>query len=173
MRRNLVLASLLSISLVGIAHGQEGSNKATPNTSSAPAIVITPKSTPADLARAALQAQGGEKFRSLQNLTLRGSVQLYAPNSVQGIPGSFSITVAGDKLRMDLDGRPIVFFKQISDGQNTFSSMPGVEVPPVSKYGMGALLRYDQPGYKLTAIPDVKKQRGFRLEDPEGYTTDF
>ena len=29
------------------------------------------------------------------------------------------------------------------------------------------------PGYKVTAIADKKKQRGFRIEDPEGYTTDF
>ena len=41
--------------------------------------------------RAALQAQGGEKFRNVQNMILRGSVQLYAPNSIQSIPGSFSI----------------------------------------------------------------------------------
>jgi hypothetical protein len=139
----------------------------------APAIVITPTSTPAELAKAAFLAQGGEKFRSVQNLILRGSVQLYAPNSIQSIPGSFSIVTAGDKLRMELDARPAVVFKQIYDGQNSFSSMPGVEVPPLTKFGMGALIRYDQPGYKVTALADKKKQRGFKIEDPDGFTTDF
>jgi len=36
-----------------------------------------------------------------------------------------------------------------------------------------ALARFDQPGYQITAIPDKKKQRGFRLVDPDGYTTDY
>jgi len=104
---------------------------------------------------------------------LRGSVQLYAPNSVQSIPGSFSITTAGPKLRMELDGRPLVVFTQVYDGQNSHSSMPGIEVPPLNRYGLNALISYEQPGYKLTPLPDKKKQRSFRLEDPDGYTTDF
>ncbi len=83
----------------------------------APAIVITPETTPLDLARAAFAAQGGEKFRSLQNMILRGSVQLYPPNSVQSIPGSFSLVTAGPKLRMEIDARPAIVFKQIYDGQ--------------------------------------------------------
>jgi hypothetical protein len=39
-----------------------------------PAVVITPESTPMDLAKAAFAAQGGEKFRKVQNMMLRGSV---------------------------------------------------------------------------------------------------
>jgi hypothetical protein len=38
---------------------------------------------------------------------------------------------------------------------------------------LGALSRYDKEGYKITSIADKKKQRGFRIVDPEGYTTDF
>jgi hypothetical protein len=44
-----------------------------------------------ELARAAFTAQGGEKFRQMQNLMLRGSVSLYPPNSPQSIPGAFSL----------------------------------------------------------------------------------
>ena len=51
--------------------------------------------------------------------------------------------------------------------------MPNVEMPPLTKFGLGALARFDQTGYQITAIPDKKKQRGFRLVDPEGYTTDY
>ena len=139
----------------------------------APAIVITPETTPLDLARAAFAAQGGEKFRSLQNMILRGSVQLYPPNSVQSLPGSFSLVTAGPKLRMEIDARPAISFKQIYDGQQSYSSMPNVEMPPLTKFGLGALSRFDQPGYQISAIADKKKQRGFRLVDPEGYTTDY
>lgn len=143
-------------------------------TAAAPAaIVITDQTTPLDLARAAFAAQGGEKFRAVQNAILRGSVQLYPPNSVQSIPGSFSLVTAGLKLRMDIDARPAIVFKQIYDGQQSYSSMPNVEMPPLTKFGLDALAKFDQPGYQITAIADKKKQRGFRLVDPEGNTTDF
>ena len=178
MRKTLVLATVLTClaAINGSAQDsatKNGNGAAAATTSAPPVIVITPTSTPADLAKAAFLAQGGEKFRNVQNMILRGSVQLYAPNSIQSIPGSFSIVTAGDKLRMEIDARPAVVFKQIYDGQNSYSSMPGVEVPPLTKFGMGSLRRFDQPGYKLSAIADKKKQRGFRIEDPEGYTTDF
>ena len=176
MKKLLILPTILISASISIyAQNSEPKNGTAPApTTAAPAVVITPTSTPTDLAKAALQAQGGDKFRNLQNMTVRGSCQLYAPNSIQSIPGSFAITTSGDKFRMDIDARPAFVFKQIFDGQNSFSSMPNVEVPPLSKFGLGALVRFDQPGYKVTALADnKKKQRGFRIEDPEGYTTDF
>ena len=177
MKKFLIVPGIVISAVVSIsAQNSEPKNGTPPSpttSAAAPAIVITPTSTPTELAKAAFLAQGGEKFRSVQNLILRGSVQLYAPNSIQSIPGSFSIVTAGDKLRMEIDARPAVVFKQIFDGQNSFSSMPGVQLPPLTKFGMGALTRYDQAGYKVTSIADKKKQRGFRIEDPDGYTTDF
>jgi hypothetical protein len=109
----------------------------------------------------------------VQNIVLRGSVQLYPPNSVQSIPGSFSLVTAGQNLRLDIDARPAIVFKQIYNGQDSYSSMPNVQMPPLTKYGLSALSRYDQQGYQITALPNKKKQRAFRLVDPEGYTTDF
>ena len=138
-----------------------------------PAVTITAETSPLDLARAAFAAQGGEKFRAVQNTIMRGSAQLYPPNSVQSIPGSFSLVTAGSKLRMEIDARPTFVFRQIYDGQQSYTSMPNVEMPPLTKYGLHALAKFDQPGYKVTAIADKKKERGFRLVDPEGYTTDF
>jgi hypothetical protein len=151
----------------------KSSTPAATSTAAAPAVVITPESTPTELAKAAFIAQGGEKFRNVQNLMLRGSVSLYPPNSPQSIPGAFSIVTANDKLRMEIDARPIIVFKQIYDGQQSYSSMPGVEVPPLSKFGLPVLGKFDQPGYKVSAIANKKKLRGFRIADPEGYTTDF
>src|SRR5689334_7269021 len=175
--RNIVLASVAIPFVFGAAVLAQDPAKSGGTNGAAPvgpaAVTITADSTPKDLARAAFLAQGGEKFRTVQNMMLRGSVQLYPPNSVQSIPGSFSIVTAGEKLRMEIDARPAVVFKQIYDGQNSYSSMPGVEVPPLTKFGMGALSHYDQPGYKVSAIADKKKQRGFRIVDADGYTTDF
>jgi hypothetical protein len=174
---NKFLFSVSSIALMlTTALGQTPPQKTTGSSSeatAATAAAITAESTPIDLARAAFLAQGGEKFRSVQNMVLRGSVNLYQPNSIQSIPGGFSIVTAGDKLRMEIDARPLIVFKQIYNGQQSYSSMPAVEVPPLTKFGLGVLIKYDQTGYKISAIPDKKKQRGFRIVDPEGYTTDF
>ena len=178
MRNSFIPAALLSLMFAVCTFGQEAAPKSgtaasSSTTAPAPVIAISATSTPADLAKAAFLAQGGEKFRTVQNMTLRGSAQLYPPNSAQSIPASFTIVTAGDKFRMEIDARPIFVFKQIFDGQNTYSSMPNVEAPPLSKFGMSVLRLYDQPGYKISALPDKKKLRAFRIVDPDGYTTDF
>ena len=138
-----------------------------------PAVAITATTSPMDLARAALTAQGGETYKTLKSMVLRGSVDLYAPNSTQSIPGGFIWVVAGDKVRLEIDARPAVSFKQIYDGQRSYSSLPGVDMPPASKFGLPLLAKFDQPGYTVSALPAKKTQRGFRIVDSEGNTTDF
>ena len=171
----LLVVCLLTFTAFAFAQDNAPAKNAPSNEAATPAggTPITPESTPLDLARAAFMAQGGEKFRNVENMMLRGSVSLYPPNSPQSIPGSFSIVNAGDKLRMEIDARPIIVFKQIYDGQQSYSSMPGVEVPPLSRFGLSVLGKFDQPGYKVSAIANKKKLRGFRISDAEGYTTDF
>jgi hypothetical protein len=89
MRKTLVVLSLFALgatqSFAQDATTKNGAATVT-SASAAPAIVITPTSTPNDLAKVAIQAQGGEKFKSVQNMMLAGSVQLYAPNSIQSLP---------------------------------------------------------------------------------------
>jgi hypothetical protein len=174
------MKSFIAVLLLGLLFlvpvaAQEQKTAAPANGEVAPAtaVTITDKSTPTELARAAFIAQGGEKFRGLQNVVMRGSVQLYPPNSVQSIPGAFTLVTAGPKLRMEIDARPAIVFKQIFDGEQSYSSMPNVEMPPLTKFGLSALARYDQAGYQITALPNKKKQRAFRIVDPDGYTTDF
>src|SRR5215210_1905879 len=175
--KNLFLATICLFVFGAVLCAQEKVPAQTPAAANgavaAAAVAITPETTPIELAKEAFAAQGGEKFRGVQNMILKGSVQLYPPNSVQSIPGSFSLVTAGPKLRMEIDARPAIVFKQIFDGQQTYSSMPNVEMPPLTKFGLGALVRFDQQGYQVSAIPDKKKQRGFRIVDPEGYTTDY
>jgi hypothetical protein len=182
MKKMFLKSLALSICLAGFgvvasaqehAPGKTSSPATTPSAAAPPSVVITADSTPVELAKAAFTAQGGEKFRNVQNMMLRGSVSLYPPNSPQSIPGAFSIVTANEKLRIEIDARPIIVFKQIYDGQQSYSSMPGVDMPPLSKFGLSVLSKFDQPGYKVTAIANKKKLRGFRIGDPEGYTTDF
>jgi hypothetical protein len=138
-----------------------------------PAPAITAESTPKELAAAALAAQGGEKFKNLKSMYLYGSANLYSPASTQSIGGKFVMVTAGDKVRIDIDASPMFKFKQVYDGQQSYSSIPGVNMPPASKFGLPVLAKYDQPGYTVSALPNEKKLRGFRIADSEGNTTDF
>ena len=176
MRKSIVetltlLSVLLCVSTV--AYSQTDANAKPASAATTTAVAITPATTPIDLARAALAAQGGDKYKELKSMVLRGSVDLYAPNSTQSIPGGFIWVIAGDKVRLEIDARPAVSFKQIYDGQRSYSSLPGVEMPPASKFGLPVLAKFDQAGYTVTALPDKKKQRAFRISDAEGNTTDF
>ena len=169
---------LILFCAAAIAQGPEA---AKPNTSTvtpatnaiAAAPAITANSTPLELARAALAAQGGDKFKNLKSMMLTGTVDLYPPNSIQSTPGKFVMITVGDKMRIDIEAIGMPKFKQIFDGQRSYSSIPGAEMPPLSKVGMPVLGKIDQPGYKVSALPDKKKLRGFRVVDPDGNTTDF
>jgi hypothetical protein len=178
----LVSLSLLVLLLMcGAVCAQKSSSSTAPNgtqPAAAPSSIpapppITAETTPTELARAALAALGGDKFKSLKNIWIVGSVDLYAPNSTLAQPGKFSIITAGAKFRMDVDASPAFKFKQIFDGQQSYSSIPGVQMPPADKFGLAVLMKYDQPGYTVSAIPNEKKLRGFRITDAEGNTTDF
>lgn len=177
MKKYLLTLGVL-LALAGVATAQE-SSAARPNGSVATNVVtitpvaITANSTPIELARAALAAQGGDKFKNLKSMMLLGSVDLYPPNSAQSIPGKFAMVTAGDRVRIDIDARPIFVFKQIYDGQQSYSSIPGVQMPPASKFGLPVLAKFDQPGYTVSGLPDKKKLRGFRVVDLDGNTTDF
>jgi hypothetical protein len=179
MKRHLpMFAGLILFTGTVMAQGPDAAKS---NTSSstpaantiAAAPAITASSTPLELARAALAAQGGDKFKHLKSMMLVGSADLFAPNSAQSVPGKFAMVTAGDKVRIDIDASPIFKFKQVYDGQQSYSSIPGITMPPASRFGLPVLAKFDQPGYTVSALPDKKKLRGFRVVDAEGNTTDF
>jgi hypothetical protein len=169
----LALAAALASSAIGVGAQTDAKKTGTNDKGTTATAAIIATTTPLDMARAALIAQGGEKYRNLKSIVLKGNVDLYAPNSTQSIPGGFVIVMAGEKTRMEVDARPAVSFKMIYDGQRTYSSLPNVDMPPPTKFGMGMLVKFDQDGYAVTAIPDKKKHRGFRITDSEGNVTDF
>jgi hypothetical protein len=182
------IAFALCLSTAPPASAQEKSgDKTKPSTSSTTATTTTPDASaatrgktsgitagmsPLELARAAFNAQGGEKFRNLKNMVLLGSVDLYAPSSTQSLTGKFGMIVAGEKLRQDIQS-PLFSFQLIFDGEQSYSSMRGMNLPPLTKFGMPVLARFDQAGYNVTALPDKKKERAFRIADMEGNSTDF
>jgi hypothetical protein len=143
------------------------------NGSAAVPISITATTSPLDLARAALAAQGGDKFKNLKSVVLIGTVNFYAPNQTQPIPGKFVMVTVDNKIRVDSDASPMLVFKQIFDGQRLYSSTPAVPLPPPAKFGPSVLAKFDQNGYTVTALPDDKKLRGFRIAGSEGNGTNF
>lgn len=176
--KRYALTLVVFLFLPAIAFAQEKDSKSNGNGASAASTIpapppITANSTPVELARAALVALGGNNFKKLKSSFVVGSVTLYAPNSTQSVPGTFAIATAGEKVRVDINAQPIAVFKQIYDGQRSFSSIPGVEIPPPSKFGLPLLAKFDQPGYTVSALPDKKKLRGFRIVDGDGNTTDY
>ena len=173
MKRIFQTLSVLLPLLSGNALAQEPSATKSNATTTITAPAINANSTPMELARAALAAQGGDKFKNLKSMYMYGSANLYAPNSSQSIPGKFVMVTAGDKVRIDIDASPVFKFKQVYDGQQSYSSIPGVSMPPPSKFGLAVLAKCDQPGYTVSALPNDKKMRGFRIVDSEGNTTDF
>ncbi len=180
MRNKLLAAFSLMVVIGGVAFkavGQseaaKGDGTASSKVSTAAPVIITATTSPEDLARAALAAQGGEKFKQVKSLVLIGSVELYAPNSTQSLSGKFAIVTSGERVRIDVNA-PLLSFQQIYDGQNSYTSLPNTPpLPPPSTFGLPVLMKFDQPGFKVSAIPDLKKRRGFKITDPDGNVTDF
>lgn len=114
---SLALGAMLFCASVNANAQGETSKTAPMGNGPATGPAITATTTPVDLARAAIAAQGGEKFKNVKSMVLRGSVDLYAPNSTQSRPGGFVIVIAGDKARIEVDARPAISFKMIYDGQ--------------------------------------------------------
>src|SRR5881296_484077 len=55
-----------------------------------------------DLAKAAFAAHGGDKFRAVKTIVIKGSVDVTSPALPQAIPGGFSMAFAGDKYRVEI-----------------------------------------------------------------------
>lgn len=127
-----------------------------------------------DLAKAALEAHGGEKFKNMRTLIVRGSVDITTSAITQAIPATFAQIFAGDKYRMEINN-PFTPFQQVFDGKQTSSSLRGgFTLPPLNRLGLPLLPKIGETGFVITNLPDdKKKKKGFRITSPEGYFTDF
>ncbi|MEP6901713.1 MAG: hypothetical protein ABJA66_08185 [Actinomycetota bacterium] len=127
---------------------------------------------PLDLAKAALKAHGGDKFKNMKTLIVRGTADV-SGSPTTTFPATFATIFAGDKYRFEVTN-PVNPFKQIYDGQQTVSSIPNFTLPPINRLGLPLLQRMDEKGFVVSALPEKsKKKAGFRITSPEGYYTDF
>lgn len=127
----------------------------------------------AELAKAAFDAHGGDKLKTVKTMVVKGGVDISSASIPQVIPATFASIVSGEKYRLEINN-PFQPMKQIFDGKETFSSIQGFSLPPVTRIGFPVLGRVGETGYTVSALPEAAaKKKGFRLTTPEGYVTDF
>lgn len=127
-----------------------------------------------ETAKLALAAHGGDKFKTMKSLVIKGSVDITASNFPQAIPATFDTVYAGEKYRMEIKN-PFQPFKQVYDGEQTLSNMQGgFNLPPLNRLGLPLLAKVGEKDFVVSALPeDKKKKKGFRLTAPDGFFTDF
>lgn len=170
MKKYCVSACLLALlSLTG--SGQITSPAKTGDAEKAAAPTARPANGPMDLAKATLAAHGGDKLKRMKSLVLKGSADVTSFN--QAIPASFITIISGDKYYYEINN-PFQPLKQVFDGRQTFSSIQGFSLPPITSLGFPLLPKVGDTGYVIAALVDLKKKRkGFRITSPEGFYTDF
>lgn len=125
-----------------------------------------------ELAKAALAAHGGEKFKNMKTLVIRGTADV-ALNPTITIPASFAFVYSGEKYRVDITN-PFQPLKQIFDGEQTFCSINGFSLPPLNRLGLPLLQKLGMQGFVVSALAEkLKNKKGFRITSPEGFYTDF
>lgn len=131
--------------------------------------------SPLEMAKATLKAHGGENFLKMQSMVLRGTGTVTAPGTIQQIPVKFTIVLSKEKYRFDLDGAAFFLFKQIFNGEQVFTSMDGINVPPIDLVGLPVLTKIEESGFSVSELPEKlkKKKKGFRITTPQGFYTDF
>lgn len=127
-----------------------------------------------ELAKKALLAHGGDKFKNLKNIYMKGTADISA-SPTQTLPAGFVIVYEGEKYSFEIQAPPMFNFKQLYDGQETYSTGGrGISLPPLNRLGFPMLMKIEEKGYTVTALPEkFKKKRGFRVTSPDGYYTDF
>ncbi len=137
----------------------------------APRVAVKTDATPLELAKAAVEAHGGDKFLKMKSLIMRGSVDVTSSAFPSAIAGTFAQIFAGDKYRLQINA--VVFnFLQTYDGANTNSSMGAFTLPPLNRLGLPLLARIGEKDYTVSALAD-KKKKGFRITSPEEFYTDY
>ena len=137
-----------------------------------PTAANSKTAAPLDLAKAALLAHGGDKFKNMKTLVVIGTADVSGSPSMT-FPAPFVMTYSGDKYRLEMK-TPFMEFKQIYDGQQTYSSAGEVSLPPINRLGLPLLPKIEEKDYIVSALPEMKKKKtGFRVTSPEGYYTDF
>ena len=169
MKNITVLSLVLLLSLVGFAQTDK-EKKPTEKDKSATLNLKT--AAPLELAKAALAAHGGDKFKNMKTLVVIGTADV-SGSPTMTFPAPFVMTYSGDKYRLEMT-TPFLQFKQIYDGEQTYSSVGEVSLPPINRLGLPLLPKMEEKNFTVAALPEAKKKKtGFRITSPEGYYTDF
>ncbi len=159
MRKFIVVFFVVAMAVVVEARHQVG-------------FVKNVDSTAVKLANATLVAHGGNSFKGMKTMSMRGAVELSRSGSTQGIPGSFVLVFAGVKNKVDIQS-PFFNFKQVSDGTDHFYSIAGFGFP-IYDSGIFAIAKIGEDGYVVSSLSGKqKKKNGFRITNPNGLFTDF
>jgi hypothetical protein len=169
---------LLFISVFAINVSAQTDKKAKPNEKEKGAVknkvsgAISKTQTPPELAKATLAAYGGDKFKNMKTLVVRGTADI-SGSPTMTFPATFATIYAGDKYRLEISN-PLQPFKQIYDGEQTYSSINNFPLPPINRLGLPLLQRIGEKDFVVAALPEKNKNKtGFRITSPEGYYTDF
>jgi hypothetical protein len=128
-----------------------------------------------ELAKSAVKAHGGDKFKGMLTLAVKGTADFSVEGQSFTLASSFYTAYAGDKYRIELNN-PFQPFKQTFDGEQTVSSGGrGMSLPPINRLGFPLLQNIDKPGFVVSPLPEEKKKKktGFRMTSPDGFFTDF
>ncbi len=135
-------------------------------------VAVSKTQTPLELAKATIAAHGGDKFKNMKTLVVRGTADV-SGSPAATFPATFAMILSGDKYRLEVSN-PIQPFKQIYDGQQTSSSVNGLNLPPINRLGLPLLQRIEEKDFTVSALPEKSKKKfGFRITAPEGFYTDF
>ena len=137
-----------------------------------PIVNIKADAAPLELAQIALSAHGGDKFKNMKTLIVRGTADV-SGSPTQTIPATFVFVSSGEKYRIEI---PNAFqpLKQVYNGEQTNSSINGFYFPPLNRIGLALLTKVGEKDFVVSALPDKSKSKNaFRITSPEGYYTDF
>ena len=122
-------------------------------------------------AKAAFDAHGGAKLKAIKTLVIKGGVDVTV--QTRSLPGAFSTVISGEKYILNIQ-TTFQSIKQTFDGTNTVSSLNGITLLPVTTLGFPLLPKFGDNGYVVSPVPVWKrKEKGFRLNAPDGFYTDF
>ena len=165
------ILSLILVLTIGV-FAQKTDKDTKPADKNKAATVTLETVTPMNLAKAALLAHGGDKFKNMKTLVVIGTADVSGSPSMT-FPAPFVMTYSGDKYRLEMT-TPFLQFKQIYDGRQTYSSAGEVTLPPINRLGLPLLPKMEEKDFTVSALPESKKKKtGFRITSPEGYYTDF
>jgi hypothetical protein len=168
MKKYFILPLIIVFAINGFAQNNKKSKQSEQVKNTNP---IAKTATPLEFARAALAAHGGDKFKNMKTLVVIGTADV-SGSPTMTFPAPFNLTFSGDKYRLE-NKTPFIVFKQIYDGEQTFSSNEGVTLPPLNRLGLPLLPKIEEKDFVVSELPEKNKKAGFRVTAPDGFYTDF